>query len=66
MQSRYRSGVGMLFYVVKYMKSHLANVVNELSKCMDGASLAAYKEMQRVNKFCFGHSNTLFKVATKA
>ena len=51
MQSRYRSGVGMLLYLIKYLRPDLANVVRELSKCMDGASLAAYKEMQRVIKF---------------
>jgi hypothetical protein len=41
----------MLLYLIKYLKPDLANVVRELSKCMDGASLAAYKEMQRVIKF---------------
>ena len=51
MQSKYRSGVGMLLYLIKYSRPDLANVVRELSKCMDGASLAAYKEMQRVIKF---------------
>ena len=51
MQSKYRSGVGMLLYLIKYSRPDLANVVRELSKCMDGASLAAYREMQRVIKF---------------
>ena len=41
----------MLLYLIKYLRPDLANVVRELSKCMDGASLAAYKEMQRVIKF---------------
>jgi hypothetical protein len=41
----------MLLYLIKYSRPDLANVVRELSKCMDGASLAAYKEMQRVIKF---------------
>jgi hypothetical protein len=41
----------MLFYLIKYSRQDLANVVRELSKCMDGASLAAYKEMQRVIEF---------------
>jgi hypothetical protein len=35
----------------KRWRPDLANVVRELSKCMDGASLASYKEMQRVIKF---------------
>jgi hypothetical protein len=51
MQTKYRSGVGMLLYLIKYLRPDLANVVRELSKCMDGARLAAYKEMQRVIKF---------------
>jgi hypothetical protein len=51
MQTKYRSGVGILLYLIKYSRPDLANVVRELSKCMDGASLAAYKEMQRVIKF---------------
>ena len=45
MQSRYRSGVGMLLYLIKHSRPDIANVVRELSKCMDGATLAAYKEM---------------------
>ena len=52
MQSKYRSGVGMLLYLIKYSRPDLANVIRELSKCMDdGASLAAYREVQRVIKF---------------
>jgi hypothetical protein len=51
LQSKYRSGVGMLLYLIKYSRPDLANVVRELSKCMDGANLVAYKEMFRVVKF---------------
>ena len=51
MQSRYRSGVGMLLYLIKHSRPDIANVVRELSKCMDGATLAAYKEMLRVIRF---------------
>jgi hypothetical protein len=43
--------VGVLLYLIKYSRPDLANVVRELSKCMDGANLAAYKEMLRVVKF---------------
>jgi hypothetical protein len=50
-QSKYRSGVGMLLYLIKYSRPDLANVVRELSKCMDGANLAAYKEKLRFIKF---------------
>jgi hypothetical protein len=51
MQSKYRFGVGILFHLIKYSRPDLANVVRELSKCINGASLAAYKEMHRVIKF---------------
>jgi hypothetical protein len=50
-QSRYRSGVGMLLNLKKYSRPDIANVVCELSKCMDEANLAAYKEMLRLIKF---------------
>jgi len=51
MQSEYMSGVGMLLYLVKYSRPDIANAVRELTKCMDGATPAAYKEMLRLIKF---------------
>jgi hypothetical protein len=51
MQSRYKSGVGMLLYLVKHSRPDIANAVRELTKCLVGASQAAYKEMLRVIKF---------------
>jgi hypothetical protein len=50
-QSKYSSGMSILLYLIKYSRPDLENVVRELSKCMDGANLAAYKEMLRVVKF---------------
>ena len=44
-QKRYRSGVGMLLYLVKHSRPDIANPVRELSKVLDGSSLGAYKEM---------------------
>jgi hypothetical protein len=32
MQLKYRSGVGMLLYLIKYLRSDLANVLRKLSK----------------------------------
>ena len=46
-----KSAVSMLSYLIKYLRPDFTNVVRELSKCMDVASLAAYREMQRVIKF---------------
>ena len=51
LQSRYRSGVGMLLYLTKYSQPDLCNVVRELSKCMDKATMGTYLEMLRVIKF---------------
>jgi hypothetical protein len=47
----YRAGVETLLYLIKYSRPDIANVVRELSKCMDKATPAAYKEMKRV--MCF-------------
>jgi hypothetical protein len=41
----------MLLYLIKYSRPDVANVVRELSKFMDGANLAAYKELLSVVKF---------------
>ena len=62
-QSRYRSGVEMLLYLIKYSRPDIANVVRELSKCMDGVNLAAYKEMLRVIKFVLDTKEYCLKLA---
>jgi hypothetical protein len=38
----------MLLYLIKYSHPDLSNVVRELSKCMDKATPAAFKELKRV------------------
>ena len=48
LQSEYRSGVGMLLYLVKHSRPDISNPVGELSKCMSGATEAAHKELMRV------------------
>jgi len=48
--SRYRTGVGMLLYMLK-TRPDLANAIRELTKCVSDPSPAAYKEMLRVIKF---------------
>ena len=47
----YRSGVGMLLYLVKHSRPDIANGVRELSKALVGPSEAAYKDMLRMVKF---------------
>jgi hypothetical protein len=50
-QVLYRSGVGMLLYLVKHSRPDIANPVCELAKVLNGANLAQYKEMLRLCKF---------------
>jgi Reverse transcriptase (RNA-dependent DNA polymerase) len=53
-QKIYRSGVGTLLQFIKHSPPDISNTVRELSKCMDKASPAAFKEMVRVMKFLLG------------
>ena len=50
-QSMYRSGVGTLLYLTKHSSPDITNPVRELSKSMDGASMAQVTEMYRVINF---------------
>ena len=50
-QSMYRSGVGTLLYLTKHSRSDITNPVREVSKSMDGASMAHVTEMYRVINF---------------
>ena len=56
-QSRYRSGVGMLLFLVKHSRPDISNAVRELSKCMGKANEEAYREMLRVLKYVIETSN---------
>jgi hypothetical protein len=47
----YRTGVGMLLYLVKHSRPDISNVVRELSKVLDGPTEAAMKELKRAIKF---------------
>ena len=50
-QLKYRTGVGMLLFLIKHSRPDIANSTRELSKVLDGATESAYKEMLRVIKF---------------
>ena len=50
-QKKYRSGIGMLLYLVKFSRPDISNAVRELSKVMDGATPAHMKNMLRTIKF---------------
>ena len=49
--TEYRSGVGMLLYLVKHSRPDLHNPIRELTKCLDKPTPAAYKEMMRIIKY---------------
>ena len=51
MHSRYRTGVGMLLYLVNHLRPDIANAVREMSKMFDKPTMAAVKEMHRCIKF---------------
>jgi hypothetical protein len=61
--SIYRSGVGMLLYLVKHSRPDIANAVRELTKALDGPSHAAYKEFLRVVKHTIDTKNLALKIA---
>jgi hypothetical protein len=50
-QQKYRSGVGMLLYLVKLSRPDVSNAVRELSKVMDGATSDHVEMLHRVIKF---------------
>lgn len=58
----YRSGVGMLLYLVKYSRPDIANAVRELTKALDAPSPAAYKEMLRVIKYTIDTKDLALKI----
>jgi hypothetical protein len=64
-QELYRSGVGMLLYLVKHSKPDNANAVWKLSKCMTGANAVAFKELMRVIKFVLDTREYGLKLAPK-
>jgi hypothetical protein len=64
-QKRFRSGVGMLLYFTKYSCPELCNVVRELSKYMDGASIGTYMEFLRVIKFVLDIKTFCLKIQPK-
>jgi len=50
MATSYRSGVGMLLYLLKHSRIDLGNPVGELTKVLKTPTMLAYKEMLRTIK----------------
>jgi hypothetical protein len=56
-QSEFRTGVGMLLYLVKHSRPDIANAVRELTKVLDRATLAHWKAMLRVINYVLATKN---------
>ena len=56
-QKMYRSGVGILLYLVKHSRPDLSNPTRELSKAMDKATMAHWKELKRVITYTISTKN---------
>ncbi|HSN66223.1 MAG TPA: reverse transcriptase domain-containing protein, partial [Fusibacter sp.] len=56
-QKKFRSGVGMLLYLVKHSRPDISNAVRELSKVADGATKAHWKALMRAIKFVMDTEN---------
>jgi hypothetical protein len=52
----------MLLHLLKNSRPDLVNVHRELSKCMDGASIAALKEIIREIRFVLDTIDTCLKL----
>ena len=50
-QGKFRSGVGILLYIIKHSRPDIANATRELSKVMDNATRGHYKSLLRTIKF---------------
>ena len=63
--SRYCTGVGMLLFMIKHSRPDMCNSVRELTKCLDGATAASYKEMLRNIKFLLDTRSKGLKIFPK-
>jgi hypothetical protein len=61
-QTKFRSRVGMLSYLVKHTRFDIANSVRELSKVADGATMAHWKLLLRCIKTVITTRNLALKI----
>ena len=67
MQTKYRSGIGMMLFLVKYSRPDIANCIRELSKANGVANESHYKSLMRAIKYVLDSEKyclTLMKVNT--
>jgi hypothetical protein len=56
-QTKFRSGVGMLLYLIKHSRPDISNSVRELAKVMDGATKYHMKKLYRTIKYVVDTKN---------
>ncbi len=61
-QKTYRSGVGMLLYLVKHSRLDLSNATRELTKVLDGATATHFKAMLRLIHYVILTENKVLKI----
>ena len=61
LSTNYKSGVGMLLYLVKHLHPHLANLTRALLKAYDSTNPAAYKEHLCVIRYIINMKNVGLK-----
>jgi hypothetical protein len=64
-QKQFRSGVGMLLYLVKHSRPDLANAVRDLSKVADGATKAHWKSLMRTINYAISTEKYGLKLQPK-
>ena len=57
LQAQYRSGVGMLLYLINYTRPDIANLVREYSKMKDKATPLHNKTLLKLIKYLLGTKN---------
>jgi hypothetical protein len=65
MQSRYRSGVEILLYLIKHSLTDISNVVREQSKCMGSTNMTAYRDMFSLTKVVMDTKSICIKIMPK-
>ena len=58
-QFKYRLAVGMMLYLVKYLRPDIVKAVRELSKVNNKANYANYKQMLRGVKYVLNMRNRM-------
>ena len=64
-QTLFRSGTGMLLYLLKHSRPDIANAVRQLSTALDKPNEAAFKEMKRVMKYVISTKHLALKLKPK-